>query len=1446
MRRPTRDGIMALGFVGASFVLAFCQRPGWATSDTKIDLHVDPVSFVSRVASVWNPSIDLGAVAGAQYGGYLWPIGPFFAAFHSIGFSPWVVDRLWLGAIYSLAAVGVLKLLDTFVGRPRGVAHLVAATFYVLNPYTVMFTGRTSMILLGYVALPWVLLIVCHGVRGVDGWIRGWKGWWWAAAFALVLTSAGGGINGAVVGWMLVGPLLLLLYEPLIGSVRWRDSASFLVRMGALGVLASLWWIVPLMVHARYGIDFLQFTEQPRTIWATNSAPEALRLMAYWTSYVGVGFYGVNRPLFSEAGTMLFNPLVVGATLIIPALAVLGYVWSKRWRYAPFLLLLLVVGAVIEVAGFPSGTPARQGMEWFYRNVPLVRFMRTTQKAAPLVAMGVAGLLGIGAQLAWMRLRGLPRGRARGVALAGAPALLAALIALAALPLVRGTAVEKQITWKRIPAAWTEAGSDLNRTLPRNTRALVLPGQIFANYTWGGTTDAILPRLTDRPVAVRYETPYGDAHATDLLWTVDRLVQQRRLLPGQLMPLLKLMGVGAVISGSDDDITRSGAVQPEAAAAALADEGLSHPARSYGPRRLFAPPSEDLGKGRVLPEVRRYDIPVDRGLVHVDPAGPATIVDGGAEGLADMAAFGALPERRPILYAGDLTTPALQRYAARGADLVVTDSNRRRRFIPEFGHQNLGATLTDNEPIDKNFALINAFPDRGSDAQTVAALQGARYVTSPNAGGLLEFPEYDAIKAFDGDPSTIWAADRYYHPRKRWIEVGFDKPRDVPYVDLLPVHDWRGIEREVSINGVTATLHRGWNRIQVNLKDVGALRITLTHVDQPHFTNVRGNGGLREIRIPGVHLREPLRPPILAGRALAGRDLSRSSLTYLFERTTADEPFQRDPQVESPLVELPANRVDPENQIERVVFAPAARSYAVDARVHPAVHAPDSAIDRLVGLRGSTTFDSSGRFHSQPVYRASSAFDGRADTAWVGIWARPSAPFPWVAWRSDRPRTVSTLRLTPAQLPIRRPTQVRVSWPGGSTPALRVATDGTVALPRPVRARAVRITIVGAAFPPAATARERASRAVGIGSVVVPGLPAVGEPTARRIDAACGSVAIDVGGRRVPLRPEGAVADLLAGKPVAARDCAGEARMGSGVQRVDSLPGTFSVDVLRLHSPAAVPSGAPAGGGRVVDSGTLDRSSVRGVHVALDGPSWLVLGQSFNEGWRATCDGHSLGKPQAIDAYANGWLAPADCRSVSFAFAPQRAVTAGDVVSAIVCAALLAFLLWGGLGGRLGIAGARMPPLLPEERPRPLTLPRAAAISLVITIPLALLFAKRTSLVIFPLFTLVLWRAIGSRLVTIGAAFLIGVVIPLAYLFANPMNRGGYNFEYSIETITAHYFGIGALVLLMVACWRTIADARPASEPVSVHPDGPRAEKEPRVPATAPPAGAARASSGGG
>ena len=65
-----------------------------------------------------------------------------------------------------------------------------------------VFTARTSVTLLGYAALPWLLLCVHRGLRAP-------RSWWWPAAFALAVACTGGGVNAAVTAWVLLGPLLL-------------------------------------------------------------------------------------------------------------------------------------------------------------------------------------------------------------------------------------------------------------------------------------------------------------------------------------------------------------------------------------------------------------------------------------------------------------------------------------------------------------------------------------------------------------------------------------------------------------------------------------------------------------------------------------------------------------------------------------------------------------------------------------------------------------------------------------------------------------------------------------------------------------------------------------------------------------------------------------------------------------------------------------------------------------------------------------------------------------------------------------------------------------------------------------------------------------------------------------------------------------------------------------
>ena len=254
------------------------------------------------------------------------------------------MQRLWLGCLLALAAYGTVRLMDALYGRPRGVAHVVAGLLVLLNPYVVVFAARTTVTLLGYAALPWLLLAVHRGLRVP-------RGWWWPAAFAVVLALTGGGVNAAVTAWVLAGPLLLAAYERWSGAVSWRDVWRLGWRTALLGALGSAWWIVPVLVHALDGVDFLRFTEQPGTIWSTTSLPESLRSMGYWISYLGVGYGGERVPYFGNGDVLLFSRPVVIAGLLVPALAadrlrarrIAGATarssccsrWPAWWRWSP-------------------------------------------------------------------------------------------------------------------------------------------------------------------------------------------------------------------------------------------------------------------------------------------------------------------------------------------------------------------------------------------------------------------------------------------------------------------------------------------------------------------------------------------------------------------------------------------------------------------------------------------------------------------------------------------------------------------------------------------------------------------------------------------------------------------------------------------------------------------------------------------------------------------------------------------------------------------------------------------------------------------------------------------------------------------------------------------------------------------------------------------------------
>jgi arabinofuranan 3-O-arabinosyltransferase len=1388
VRRQWIPSVLAAG----AFVLAFVQRPGEVVFDTRIELSANPSLFLHRVAAVWSPTGDLGHVQSGQFVGYLFPMAPWFAFAQRIGLPMWVAQRLWVGALIAVAALGVVRLLDELYDRRRGLAHLVGGVVYAANPYVAVWTTRGSVALLAHAAVPWLMLAAHRGLRRPKSWRQ-------PALIGLVLAASGAGVNAALVLWVLPAPALLMLYEALAVGVGWAALASFGWRAGLCALLGAAWWLIPLLLQRRYGTDFLGFTELPDSVWATTTMPESLRLLGYWLLYLGLG--GVS--VVSVTSPYLFSAPVIVASFLVPLFAFVSVRSTRRWSYGPFFCLLAVAGAVAMAAGFPGGTPLHSILTSAYYDLEPLRILRTSYKAAPLVAIALAGLTGIGMSVlvGHLRRRGLSAG-ARRVALGALGVTATAVLVLFGLPLFDGRAIEREQAYGSVPAGWRAAIADAQRTTPVAHRIMLLPGALFGHYRWGNVVSSIAPALSKRPVLVREVVPYANAQAAELLIAVDDLVQQDRLVPGQLAQLLQLMGVGQVLVYADGLPAQSGSLDPAGVAHALqAQPGFDHPSATYGGWRDYVPPPGRGGSSRRLPDVRTYSERALSGpaMVRVHSLGAATVVDGDAHGLVELAANGDLAPRRALFYASDLDRRRLANMAAGGANLVFTDSNRRRVLEPDLLRNNEGPTMGANDPLLREWPSFQPFRSRGSQSQTVARYTGLRYLRSPLDRSLPIFPDRRPYAALDGRLDTAWEASSVSSPGRRFLELGFMRPRDIGALRVHPEAGTQGLA--VSVNGRPERrfwLRSGWNALQLQARGARTLRIRVIAAASPSA------GGISELDVPGVIVRESLRLPTVLASLSRGLDLSHSRLSILLARTTADFPYQ-------------SKGNDAERALVRDVDLPVARSYSVGGWASVALDASDPLLDRLVGLGGGWSFSSSERFEGIPQRRASSAFDGLAGTAWIGTAKRGTHP--WMAAHWPHPLVIRRLRLRRGPPGYRFPARVRLNA-GRSRQTVGVDRDGGVRLARAVRARDLRITVL-ALQPSTAIQRIRRLPAVAVSEVQVPGLRAVQVPRAGMFATRCGEVILQAGERTTTARVTGSITDLDAGRALRLVGCGPRAHLAlpAGVNRLVASAGP-----LMRPDHLALTGAAPAPLRRQVAPGSVSGVSISGqsghAHASLnlDHPAWLVLGESYSPGWQALCRGRSggersLGAPVPIDGYANGWRVGPDCRQARFAFIPQRLANIGYIVSAVACVGMLALLVLPMRRLRRGWRGAAAPEAWPSLGSTTVAVRLAVApqdalrrtgwrVAAVAGAGVAgvgsFMFGPRAG-ILFGVATAVL-LIVGVTVRRLLAVAVLGLAaVPVLYVVAPASRPNGLSFSYATHYLAAHWIAVGAVMCVAAA-----------------------------------------------
>jgi hypothetical protein len=1283
--------VVALAFLAYAPFLVSSR--GRVSADTKQYLYLDPGRLLERAPYLWDPSVAAGTVPHQNIG-YLFPMGPFFWVLDQVGVPDWVAQRLWLGTISFAAVLGARWLFGLLgVGR---LGALAGAVVYVLTPYQLAFTARISVLLLPWAALPWLVGLTMRAAR------RG--GWRDPALFALVVATAGS-VNASALVLVLVAPLLWLLFELFRGRAARRRALAAGLRIGLLSLGASAWWIVGIWLQGRHGLPVLQLTENLRTLAETSSPDDVLRGLGNWF------FYGREALGYSiqQAADYVDSSSLTFVTFTIPVLA-LAATGILRWRHRAYFATLVLVGTVVAVGAWPFDDPSPLGAAWkaFAEDSSIGLALRNTPRIVPLVVLGLAALLAAGVTaLRWSPLR------------LGAAAMAAVLAVLALWPVWQDGFFSRTVDRPEdVPGYWVEAIAALDAA-SNDTRVLEIPGSNFAAYRWGNTVEPITPGLMDRPYLAREVLPYGTPASVNLLDALDRRIQQGTLEPASLAPMARLLAVGTVVVRSDLQYERYGTPPPRLFWRQLTRPpvpGLSPP-REYGPGLPNRPPPPlpavdelDLRTPPDAvdpPEVALFEVEGAVPIVHTAPVERPVVLGGDGDGIVDAAAAGLLDGDALVRELAAMDDDQLRDALDAGADLVLTDTNRRRA-------ENWFSSIRDTRgPTEREGQTnpdltgydfrLDVFPGATDDERTVVVQQGGQ-VDATGDGGAGR-PEDRAARAFDGDERTAWrvgGAD----PTGHRIALRPDEPVEADRVTLVQPQDGprdRVLTRvrlrfdsgdPVDVELGASSLTPEGQVVRFPRRTVGRLEVELLGTTVPPFDPARANAvGFAEIDLGGLQVRETVRLPVDAVERIGGA-AGGHRLDVVLTRLRQDPGLR--------------GRQDEELRLDRRLSLPDDRRFRLTgtARVNP--NADGHLIDEVLGTTApGARFVASGHLDGDLASRASRAFDDRpgrerpnGQTAWTADVGRQEGQ--WVGFESPDPVTVR--RLDVAVVADGRhsvPTRLRLEVDGEARSIelpeiVDVAQAGAVTpvsvQVEPVTGREVRV-MVDEVRPVTAVPGDRDPRAplpVALADVGVDGAPVPTDPG--DVPEDCRRDVLRIDGRLVPVRVEGRATDGRRGLDLTV--CEGPIALDGGEHDLRTRPGLDSgldVDRLVLASDAA---GAPANAGR--RGAPLDRAGATvevrseapagtSVEVETDGrPFWLVFGQSANDGWHAETSSGSLGPRQQVDGYANGWLvrpAEAGTMTIDIQWRPQRQVWAGLAVSALTALACIAIV----------VAGARRP-----------------------------------------------------------------------------------------------------------------------------------------------------------
>ncbi len=1240
--------------VGYCLVLtaaAFVQQPGKVVGDTKFDLVVAPLRFLSRGWHLWDPVAAFGQVQNQAYG-YFWPMGPFFALLHGISLPGWVVQRLWWSVLLCVAFVGVVRVARALrLGTPG--SQVLAGFAFALSPHVLTLIGPSSVEVWPTAWAPWVLLPLVRGAE--EGSPRR------AAALSALAVAMCGGVNAAAVLAVLPAGAIWLLTRQ-----RGARRRALLLWWLPLTAAATVWWSVPLLLLGRYSPPFLDYIENAPVTTSTTSLPDVLLGTSDWVAYA------------SPADWVAGHLLGTTALLLVDAAAVaalgLAGIARRDNPHARFLFLTLTLGLVIVTFGYTGPVhgwlaDVRQG-----QLDGLLAPLRNLHKFDVVLRLPL--VLGLAHLVATVRAspRDLgSRALRAGVLLGAVSAVAGVAIPVYSAQLAPGAPVQD------VPRYWY-ATADYLAAHAADGTALELPAAPFGDYLWGSPHDDVLQGLARSPWAVRTVVPLAQPGNVRMLDAVTRATELGRPQP-RLAGFLASNGIGYLVVRNDLQAFRSGAPDPVVLHQALDRSPGLHRVATFGPgvgagavlstggRRLLT----DRGRSSVYPAVEIYRVdPVgtqDTPRVTALAAPSVPVVSGGpGSRLATRASD------TPVVLAGDV--PRGRRFGAS----YLTDGLTRHETAFTSVRENRSAVLAPTAPwrlasVEHNHRLY-AHQLRWSTTLAWVGIAGVSASSSQayaDAGPPIRTAESPAA-AVDGRPRTEFVSSSRTGAAGQWWRMRLLAPVDPGQVTIT-----MGRTGTSAVTALRLVTDAGTRDVSAPAPGAtgtfslppGATRVVEIRARRAGHASGGGQLALAEVAVPGVEAQRVLSLPQAFAAApdhiVLTRDPQRSACSLVGTTTVCDDFLD--------------TRSQDSNTLDRRVTLGQAATYAVHLQARMAFTARSAqALDKQLPVQVT----SSRPLSSNPAAGPLAAVDQDPGTTWVA--AATGTPRLRIAWR--RPARVSRIQLVLGRAAgASAPRRITVVG-GGQRRAVDLDVHGHGSF-RPLRA--AHLTIRFGAVHPAYSLEPGGPVRLPVGVSEVR-LPQVTEMRAlspsTRLRLPCGSgPLLRADEQVVRTRVVGPLRALLSGRPVAVGVCDG-GRLDLAAGTHDLLVGRTAVSVpermvLRNIRPQGPATAQPVPLD-VLRWGTANRA----VRVpARATPTLLVVSENLNAGWRASLGGHVLAV-QRVDGWKQGWLVPAGSGGVvTMTYVPDRLYQGALVGGA---AAALAVLL---IAARGSSRERRHPPL---------------------------------------------------------------------------------------------------------------------------------------------------------